>query len=224
LAEEVGMKVLVISNHKLLGHSLVAMLEHPDVPQDETLEVGLCDSVSAAPRLRESIVELVLVEAITNFRDGIATLRTIKNAFPVIDAVMLGVADDETSIYESIIAGADGYLTHDVPSSTLVATLLGLKRGELGLSRTAALRVIRRLRHALETRVLHPPSEVSEKLTPRERQVFELVCQGMRSREIAQQLGIAEATIYKHVQNILEKLHVKSRTQAIIAIERDNEA
>jgi DNA-binding NarL/FixJ family response regulator len=217
------MKVLVISNHKLLGHSLVAMLEHPDAPQDETLEVSLSDSVSAVARLRESMAEMVLVEAITNLRDGIATLRTIKSAFPVIDTVMLGVADDEASVYESIVAGADGYLTHDVPSSTLVATLLGLKRGELGVSRTAALRVIRRLRHALETRVPHPSSEVSGKLTPREREVFELVCQGMRSREIAQELGIAEATIYKHVQNILDKLHVKSRTQAIIAIERDNE-
>jgi DNA-binding NarL/FixJ family response regulator len=218
------MKVLVISNHKLLGHSLVAMLDHPDAPQDDALEVSLCDSNSALSGLRESMAELVLVEAITNFRDGIATLRMIKNSFPVIDAVMLCVADDEASVFESIMAGADGYLTHDVPSSTLVATLLGLKRGELGLSRTTALRVIRQLRHALEAHVPHPPSEMSGKLTPREREVFELVCQGMRSREIAQELGIAEATIYKHVQNILEKLHVKSRTQAIIAIERDNGA
>jgi DNA-binding NarL/FixJ family response regulator len=218
------MKVLVISDHKLLGDSLVAMLEHLDVPQDETLEVSLCDSVSAVARLRASMAEVVLIEAITNFRDGLATLRTITSAFPVIDAVMLGVADDEASVYEGIMAGADGYLTHDASSSALVATLLGLKRGELGVSRTAARRVIRRLRHALETRVPHPSSEVSGKLTPREREVFELVCQGMRSREIAQELGIAEATIYKHVQNILEKLHVKSRTQAIIAIERDNEA
>ena len=218
------MKVLVISDHKLLGHSLVAMLEHPDVPQDETLEVTLCDFVSAVARLRESLVEVILLEAITNFRDGIATLRTIKSTFPVIDAVMLGVADDEASLYEGIAAGADGYLTHDAPSSTLVATLLGLKRSELGLSRTAALRVIRRLRHAREPRVPHLSREVSGKLTPRERDVLERVCRGMRSREIAQELGIAEATIYKYVQNILHKLHVKSRTQAILAVECDHEA
>jgi RNA polymerase sigma factor (sigma-70 family) len=218
------MKVLVISNHKLLGHSLVAMLEHPDVPQDEALEVSLCDSVSAVARLRESRAEVVLVEAISHFGDGIATLRTMKNAFPVIAAMMLGVADDEASVYESILAGADGYLTHHAPSSTLVATLLGLKRGEIGLSRTATLRVIRRLRHALETRVPRLSREVSRKLTPREREVFELVCQGMRSREIAQELGLAEATIYKRVQSILQKLQVKSRTQAILANERDSEA
>jgi DNA-binding NarL/FixJ family response regulator len=218
------MKALVISNHKLLGHSLVAMLEHPDVLQDETLEVSLCDTISAVPRLRESMAELVLVEAITNFRDGIATLRMMKSSFPKIDAVMLGVAEDEASVFESIMAGADGYVTQDVPSSVLVATLLGLKRGEIGLSRTAALRVIRQLRHALESHIPRPPGKVSEKLTPREREVFELVCQGMRSREIAHELSIAEATIYKHVQKILEKLHVKSRTQAIIAIEHSNEA
>jgi DNA-binding NarL/FixJ family response regulator len=218
------MKVLVISNHNLIGHSLGAMLEHPDVPQDETLEVTHCDSVSAVARLREARAEVILVEAITNFRDGIVTLRTIKSTFPEIDAVVLGVADDEASVYESIMAGADGYLTHDASSSSLVATLLGVKRGELGVSRTAALRVVRQLRRALVTRVPHPSSEVSGKLTPREREVFELVCQGMRSREIALELGIAETTIYKHVQNILEKLHVKSRTQAVIAVERHNGA
>jgi DNA-binding NarL/FixJ family response regulator len=167
---------------------------------------------------------VVLVEATTHFREGIATLQTMKNAFPVIAAMMLGVADDEASAYESIMAGADGYLTHDAPCSTLVATLLGLQRGELGLSRTATLRVIRRLRHALETRVPHLSIGVSGKLTPRERDVFELMCQGMRSRAIAQELGLAEATIYKRVQSILQKLHVKSRTQAILANERDNEA
>ncbi len=214
------MKVLVISNHNLLGHSLVAMLEHPDAPQDEALEVSLCGSITAIARLRESLAEAVLVEAITNFRDGIATLRTIKNAYPVIDAVILGAADDEESVCESIVAGADGYITHDAPSSTLVATLIGLTRGELGVSRALALRVVRQLRLALEARIPHPPDEVREKLTPREREVFDLICSGMRSREIAQELGLAEATIYKHVQNILDKLHVKSRTQAILAIER----
>jgi two-component system, NarL family, response regulator DegU len=214
------MKVLVISNHKLLGHSLVAILEHPDVPQDETLEVSLCDSLSAVARLGESRAEAILVEAVTNFRDGLATLRTIKNAYPVIDAVILGVAEDEASVYESIRAGADGYLTHDAPSSTLIATLLGLKRGELGVSRTAARRVVRQLRQALETRVSHPPSEISAKLTPREREVLTLLCDGMRNREIAQELGLAEGTISKFVQNILQKLHVKSRAQAILAAKR----
>jgi DNA-binding NarL/FixJ family response regulator len=214
------MKVMVISNHTLLGHSLVAMLQHPDPPHHVALEVSLCDATAATSRIRQSIVEVVLVEAIISFRDGIDTLRTIKNAYPVIDAVMLGVADDEDSVYESIMAGADGYLTHDASPSTLIATLLGLKKGELGVSRTVALRCVRRLCHALETLVPQPPSEISGKLTPREREVFELMCQGMPSREIAQELGLAEATIYKYVQNILGKLHVKSRTQAILAVER----
>jgi DNA-binding NarL/FixJ family response regulator len=114
-------------------------------------------------------------------------------------------------VYESIVAGADGYITHDASSSTLVATLIGLTRGELGVSRAIALRVVRQLRRALEAHIPHPPDEVREKLTPREREVLNLICDGKRSREIAQELGLAEATIYKHV---------KSRTQAILAIER----
>ncbi len=166
------------------------------------------------------MVDIVLVEAITSLRDGIATLRNIKGLFPDIDFVMLGMADDDASLYESIVAGADGYITHDAPSTTLVATLIGLRRGELGVSRALALRVVRQLRLALQAHIPHPPDEVREKLTPREREVLNLICDGMRSREIAQELGLAEATVYKHVQNILDKLHVKTRTQAILAIER----
>jgi DNA-binding NarL/FixJ family response regulator len=166
------------------------------------------------------MVDIVLVEAITNLRDGIATLRDIKDLFPNICVVMLCMADDDASVYESIVAGADGYITHDAPSSTLVATLIGLTRGELGVSRALALRVVRQLRLALEAHIPHLPDEVRKKLTPREREVLNLICDGMRSREIARELGLAEATIYKHVQNILDKLHVKSRTQAILAVER----
>jgi DNA-binding NarL/FixJ family response regulator len=214
------MKVLVASNHSLLGNSLVAMLAHSHAPHGERIEASLSDSVSVASRLQELMVDIVLVEAITSLRDGIATLRNIKGLFPDIDVVMLGMADDNESVYDSIVAGADGYITHDAPSTTLVATMIGLMKGELGVSRVHALHVVRQLRLALEARIPRPPSEISAKLTPREREVLSLICEGRRSRDIAQELGLAEATIYKHVQNILDKLHVKSRTQAILSIER----
>jgi DNA-binding NarL/FixJ family response regulator len=214
------MKILVTSNHRLLGNSLVAMLEHAHAPLEEQLEVSLSEPVSVVSQLQMFMANIVLVEAITNLKDGIATLRNIKDLFPNISVVMLCRADDDASVYESIVAGADGYITHDAPSSTLVATLFGLTRGELGVSRALALRIVCKLRLALEAHIPHLPDEVREKLTPREREVLNLICDGMRSREIAQELGLAEATIYKHVQNILDKLHVKSRTQAILAIER----
>jgi len=214
------MKVLVTSNHNLLGNSLAAMLERSNAPHGERMEVSLSDYVSAASRLQEFMVDIVLVEAITSLKDGIGILRDIRNLFPDICVVMLSMEEDDESVYESMVAGADGYVTHDASSTTLVATLIGLMRGELGVSRALALRVVRRLRLALEAHIPHPPDEVREKLTPREREVLHLICNGMRSREIAQELGLAEATIYKYVQNILDKLHVKSRTQAILAIER----
>ena len=123
-----SMKVLVTSNHNLLGNSLVAMLEHAHAPHGERIEVSLSDPVSVTSRLQEFMVDIVLVEAITSLRDGIATLRDIKDLFPNICVVMLCMADDDASVYESILAGADGYITHDVPSTTLVATLIGLMK------------------------------------------------------------------------------------------------
>jgi DNA-binding NarL/FixJ family response regulator len=78
-----------------------------------------------------------------------------------------------------------------------------------------ALQVVRLLRQAARAPISAPSVKLNGKLTPREQQVFDLVRSGLRSREIADQLSIAEATVYKHIQNILDKLQVHSRTQAI---------
>ncbi|MGZ6389015.1 MAG: response regulator transcription factor [Ktedonobacterales bacterium] len=97
----------------------------------------------------------------------------------------------------------------------LANTLKGVAQGELGLTRQDARQVVHHLRQAARARTSPLLPEVEDSLTPREQEVFELVRRGLRSREIAQQLTIADATVYKHIQNILEKLRVHSRTQAI---------
>jgi DNA-binding NarL/FixJ family response regulator len=119
----------------------------------------------------------------------------------------------------AVSAGGDGYLAWDAGEDALVATLRAVLDGELGISGRAARSVVRELRRAAKLHTTR--AEVSAALTTREQEVFDLVRQGTRSHDIAELLCIADATVYKHIQNILDKLHVRSRAQAIMLAELD---
>ncbi len=211
------MRVLITSNHALIGQSLVAMLRN--LPPDEALEAQLCDSASAIERARASSPDVVLIEAIAEFGNGVATVRSLAEAIPGVRVVVLGAGEDEASIYEAVSAGAHGYVPSETSPDAVAATLRGVQRGELGLSRVAALRLVQQLRRQVQTQRPKVSAEVLSKLTQREQEILTLMRQGLRSREMAQRLYIADATVYKHIQNILDKLHVHTRTQAILMAE-----
>jgi two-component system NarL family response regulator len=158
---------------------------------------------------------VVLIEATADFAAAISSLVALLTDLPQANVVLLGREADEATMYEAIFRGAHGYLTGDTSLETLASILKGVAQGESGLSRHAARHVIDQLRQAARARPAPSDTPPMGTLTPREQEVFDLVRRGLRSREIAQQLTIAEATVYKHIQNILDKLRVHSRTQAI---------
>jgi DNA-binding NarL/FixJ family response regulator len=112
------------------------------------------------------------------------------------------------------LAGADGFVVWDAHDTALWDTLCTVQQGGLGLPGDLALRVVRHLRQQLRAPAPRA-SDASAKLTLREQEIFDLVRRGMRSRDIAQRLTITKGTVDKHVQNILDKLNVHSRTQAL---------
>jgi len=207
------MKVLIVSSHALIGQSLVALLQ--SLPTGESVEASHCDASTVMRRVEALEPDVLLLEASMDFAGALATARMLIAEIPKARVVVLGKEGDDVSTYEAISAGADGYLTGEASPDTLASTLSGVMRGELGLSRATALRVIHQLRQAARARPSSAPLDVESKLTRREHEVFDLVRRGQRSREIAEQLGIAETTVYKHIQNILDKLQVHSRTRAI---------
>jgi two-component system nitrate/nitrite response regulator NarL len=206
-------RVLLVSNYPLIGASLTSLLQ--SLPLGDPAEIQLCQSTQVGEAARTGKPDVILIEATVDFADAISTLSTLSAELPDARIILLGRDGDEASVYEAVLRGASGYLAAGASLDTLAHTLKGVVRGELGLSRHAARQVIRHLRLGARARPAALPSRVEESLTRREQEVFDLVRHGLRSREIAQQLTIAEATVYKHIQNILEKLQVNSRTQAI---------
>jgi two-component system NarL family response regulator len=214
-------KVLVVSSHTLIGRSLIALLQ--SVPSEEPIKASSCDAATVFEAVHASEPDIVLLEAHTDVPSALATARKLVAEIPGIHIVMLGSEADDASTFEAINSGADGYLTEDVSPDTLTNTLIGVMRGELGLSRGAAMRLVRQLRQGAHSRVSSPPLDADSKLTRREQEIFDLVRRGLRSREIAEQLSIAETTVYKHIQKILDKLQVHSRTQAILVSAERND-
>lgn len=208
------MRILVACSHRLVGESLSLMLNN--LPHETLVECEVTQDQDLIERALEWQPDIILIVAITDFSHGIDVTRTAHSRLPGARLILLGTDDDEASVYEAISAGADGYLTRDTPPDVLIQTLTGVFRGEVGLTRTAALRVIRQLRQVVAMQAMTRPSDVDVKLTARESEVFELVRKGMRSREIAAALFIAEGTVYKHIHNILDKLNVHSRNQALV--------
>lgn len=212
------MKVLVVSQHELLGRSLAIMFQHHLADYD--VEVRVSDAASVGESIRDWHADVAAIEAIVDFPSGLSILRTVLSELENTPVLMLGVDNNDASICAGITAGADGYASQDVSPQALAATVVGMTRGQLGLTRSAALGVVRRLRTMARVRPVATVSEAgAEKLTQREREVFELVKQGKRSKDIAEDLCIAEGTVYKHIQNILDKLHAHSRTHAIFVSE-----
>jgi DNA-binding NarL/FixJ family response regulator len=206
-------RVLVVSNYALLGTSLVVSLHTSTF--GEPVEAQLCKSSRVGEVARAWSPDVILIEATLDYAGAISTLNALVREVPEARIVLLGTEADDATIFEAILGGADGYLTGDTSLETLASTLKGVAQGELGLSGHAARQVIHQLRQTAHVRPKSVLPKVEGSLTPREQEVFELVRRGLRSREIAQELTIADATVYKHIQNILDKLRVHSRTQAI---------
>jgi DNA-binding NarL/FixJ family response regulator len=215
------MKVLVASHQRLIGESLAALLE--SALGDEPREIALCDTDSVVESIRAAGADVVLLDMATDVPAAIASVRRLAKAFPDLHVVAVGGGSDEAVTYQAVRAGADGYISPDVSGEILARTLRGVMRGELGLPRVAALGVIRQWRNAATKDPRPIPAEMRAKLSQREREVFDLVLRGMRSRDIARQLFIAESTVYKHIQNILDKLHLQSRTHAIFSAQCDEQ-
>jgi DNA-binding NarL/FixJ family response regulator len=140
---------------------------------------------------------------------GIETVRQLKPLLPQTQFVMLTVYEDPDHIFNALAAGATGYLLKQTPRSELLATLQDVHAGGSPITSNIARKVVQ----SFQSVPAHAPS--AEDLSPREREVLDLVTRGDLYKEIAESLGISIPTVCTYIRRIYEKLHVRSRSQAI---------
>ncbi|MGI8965069.1 MAG: LuxR C-terminal-related transcriptional regulator, partial [Limisphaerales bacterium] len=128
---------------------------------------------------------------------------------PSLQIIMLTVYVDNERIFKSLQAGASGYLIKQTAPAELLAAVADVQRGGAPMTNTIARRVVQYFQQ-------RKPSKESENLTSREQEILDLIAQGFRDKEIADKLSVSVRTVGTHIRNIYEKLHVHSRTEAVL--------
>jgi DNA-binding NarL/FixJ family response regulator len=171
-------------------------------------------------QLKKTPVDLVLMDLfIGRGKDGIAATRELTESWPRVKVVVISASVDDAGVTASARAGADGFLTKDLPVAEMVSAIRQLA-GKLSGGRRIAgdrLEALSRSGRAKPTTKGRRPSAGMERLSPRQRQVLEELRFGRTNREIAERLGISIATVNKHVHEVLSALNVRNRTQAAAA-------
>jgi len=174
------------------------------------------DGQQALARARELRPDVILMDIRMPIMDGIeatARLRDLK-LDPPPRVLVLTTFDLDEYVYGALRAGAAGFLLKDAPRERLVEAIHVIHAGEALLSPSITRRLIED--YARRTDPIQPPDALLRELTPREREVLILVARGLSNHEIAQRLIVTEATVKSHVGNVLMKLGLRDRVQAVV--------
>lgn len=201
-------RVLLVDDHELVTDALSRLLNRePDIEV-----VGIASTVQEARDLAREPLDVVLMDYRLPDGTGADATRAIKARWPTTRVVMLTAFNDDDTVLESIQAGADGYLTKGHAVDEVVSAVRAADAGETLLPRSVILAIARRVAEAHDRGAAREPVEP---LTPRELEILRALTEGLPSAEICRRLSIAPNTIRSHLQNIMGKLHVHSKLEAV---------
>ena len=185
---------------------------------EQHVDLNVVGAVSTAQEaialLEEFLPDVVLMDIRLASGTGIEAASSIKQNQPTAQVVMLTASDDEADLYASIKAGASGYLLKGSSADEIAEGVRGAAAGLSPISPSMASQLLAEF--AELSKKDDEPKDPALRLSARELEVLQLVAKGMSNRDIGTQLAISENTAKKHIRNILEKLHLKSRVEAAL--------
>lgn len=206
------MKTLLVDDHPLFLDGLKNLLTLRGIEVVGTAR----DGVEALEQARTLHPEIILMDIRMPELDGLAATRLIKAEMPDIKIVMLTMSGEDQDLFEAIKCGACGYLLKTLDVDEFFSLFLGMSRGEVPLSPGLAGQVLEEFaRQAMENKSITPSEAKGEVLSARQIQVLTLVAQGLTYKEVGAKLCLAERTIKYHIGEIIERLHLENRSQAI---------
>jgi DNA-binding NarL/FixJ family response regulator len=167
------------------------------------------DAEAALPALQARKPNVVLMDINLPGMSGVDAVRKLKPVLPDTQFVMLTVYEDADHIYNALAAGATGYLLKETPRQELLSALQDVHSGGSPMTSNIARKVVQSFGHPRAT----PPN--ADELSPREQEVLDLLARGYLYKEIAERLNISIPTVNTYVRRMYEKLHVRSRAQAV---------
>jgi DNA-binding NarL/FixJ family response regulator len=205
------LRVLLVDDHALVRAAVATTLNRASIDvvgEAASAEAGLEEASRLEP-------DLVLLDIDLPGRPGASIVGELRAALPGTKVVMLTVSTRRADLVEAIAAGASGYLTKDMSPDALVRAVIGVAAGDMAMSRPAT--------EALAREAAPPatdPGRIGD-LTPREREILDLLVEGLTDRTIGERLGVSPRTVETHVSKILDRLRVPNRAAAVAAVRRD---
>ncbi len=154
--------------------------------------------------------DVILMDINLPQMSGIECVQSLTKDYPEIQIIMLTIYEDSRLIFESLKAGASGYLLKRASPEELLQAIKDVKNGGSPMSSQIARKVVQYFQKST------PPDDISKKLTQREEEILDLLSKGFRYKEIAEKLFISIETVHSHIHKIYEKLQVRSRTEAVV--------
>jgi DNA-binding NarL/FixJ family response regulator len=212
-----AIRVVICDDHSLFRRGLAMVLEG----EAGIVVVGEAEDGEAAVRAAEELApDVVLMDVRMPKRSGIEATRAIAELVPATKILMLTVSDEEEDLYEAVKAGAAGYLLKEISIEEVADAIRSVVSGQSLITPSMASKLLAEFTN-LSKQAEQRQAVPGPRLTSRELEVLKLVAQGMSNKEIAAELFISENTVKNHVRNILEKLHLHSRMEAVVYAVRE---
>ena len=210
-------RVLVVDDQELFRRGLTMLLAvEPGI--EVVGEAG--DGVEGTALAESAAPDVVLLDVRMPKRSGIEACLAIKESVPSAKIIMLTVSDEEADLYEAVKSGASGYLLKDSSIEEVAQAVRVVADGQSLISPSMASKLLSEFATMIKKSEERPQMPLP-RLTERELEVLKLVARGMANRDIAKELFISENTVKNHVRNILEKLQLHSRMEAVVYAVRE---
>jgi len=201
------MRVLIVDDHTMVRESLVSVLQ---ADGDVQVVAQAADGIEAIEKAVQARPDVVIVDLSMPRLNGIEVVRRLREALPATRVLVLTMHQEDEYVLQAVRAGASGYLVKDSGASELLAAVRSLHAGRGYFGPQAARTLAEQLQHP--ERTLDDPYG---RLTPREREVFHLMAEGMTTKEIARKLDISTKTAENHRGHVLEKLDVHNTAELV---------
>ena len=199
-------KVSIVEDQEQLRNTLARVISRAEgfecISHYGSAEAALEDLPQKKP-------DVVLMDINLPGMNGVECVRKLKQAAPQIQIVMLTVYEDTENIFNALTAGASGYMLKRTSTPELLESIREVNRGGSPMTAHIARKVVQSFQKPAAS------SEMTEDLSPREREVLDCLSQGFLYKEIAEKLGISYETVHTYIRRIYEKLQVRTRTEAV---------
>jgi len=202
---------MVVDDHALFRRGVIV-----ELASQEGMEVvgEASNGIEAVQKAEEVIPDVIVMDLNMPRCSGLEATQALQTKMPQVNILVLTISENESDLFAAMKFGAKGYMLKSTEPEELVQAIFQVARGEVIISSLMATDLLTEFKDLGAGVEKEAARETDTSLSPREREVLQLVAQGETNREIAGSLFISENTVKTHLRNILEKLHMAKRSQA----------